>query len=366
MTSLADVAALAEVSVATASRVLGNSSHPVSALTRTRVLDAARTLDYEFNMLARGLVEKRTRTVGVLVHDILDEYFAQIVRGIEDVAYASGYTTFVCNSDRDADKEIAYVRKLRSMCVDALMFTAGGLDDRMHRRRLGLQLRKIEEAGRAVVYLAPQGSQRPHVYFSTQDAVSMVVKHLAGLGHRRLLYVAGDPRVATTHERTDAVLAAAQQLHLPRPLVVNADFSRAGGRAIADDAAAHVRDGVTAVMAANDQTAVGLLDGLTDRGVAEPDDVSLTGFGDISVCSYVRPALTTVRLPCTRSAQRVCASRCGLWRTSAHDGAGRSPASCRSSVHGAAPSVSRRYPIETRQALARGPVGGYVPRQTLS
>ena len=243
MTSLTDVAALAQVSVATASRVLGNSTHPVAAATRTRVLEAAQALDYEFNMLARGLVEKRTRTVGVLVHDILDEYFAHIVRGIEDVAYASGYTTFVCNTDRDPGKEMAYVRKLRSMCVDALMFTAGGLDDTGAPPTVG-----GSSSGGSRKRAEPSCTWRrrlPSAPTSTSPRRMrcrwLFVGHLAELGHRRFLYVAGEPRVATTHERTEAVLTALRELRLPRPLVIHADFSRAGGRAVADEVGAHVR-----------------------------------------------------------------------------------------------------------------------------
>jgi LacI family transcriptional regulator len=297
VTSLADVAALAGVSVATASRVMGNSSHPVSPEMRERVLEAARSLDYEYNMLARGLVANRSRTVGVVLHDILDEYFAQIVRGIEDVAYAAGYTTLVCNSDRDPEKELNYVRKLRSMCVDALMFTAGGLRDREHQRRLAVQTSKIEAAGRVVVHLAPHPTRKPTVYYATAEAIDGLVGHLQDLGHRRFLYVAGATNIVTSHERVKAVLASADARGMERPKVVHADFSREGGLRAAAAAAEHVRSGATAVMAANDQTALGLLEGLRAEGVRVPDDVSLAGFGDISACRDVRPALTTVRLP---------------------------------------------------------------------
>lgn len=297
VTSLADVAARAGVSVATASRVLGHSTHPVSESARDRVVLAAEELDYEFNMLARGLVANRTSTVGVVLHDILDEYFALIVRGIEDVAYAAGYTTLVCNTDRDPDKELNYVRKLRSMCVDALLFTAGGLVDPEHQRRIATQTQKIESAGRVVVHLAPEPAHRPAVYYSTHDALTHVVTHLAGLGHRRLLYVSGSEGIATTGERDQALLVVAREAGLDTPLILHSDFSRDGGRRCAAAIAEHVAAGVTAVMGTNDQTALGILDGLSDLGIKVPEDVSVTGFGDIRVCRDVTPALTTVRLP---------------------------------------------------------------------
>jgi LacI family transcriptional regulator len=235
--------------------------------------------------------------VGVVLHDILDEYFAQIVRGIEDVAYAAGYTTLVCNSDRDPEKELNYVRKLRSMCVDALLFTAGGVRDREHQRRLAIQTSKIEAAGRVVVHLAPHPSRKPTVYYDTSLAIDELVGHLQDLGHRRFLYVAGATNIATSHERVCAVQASADARGLERPQVLHSDFSRDGGRRAALEAAERVRAGVTVVMAANDQTALGLLEGLRELGLRVPEDVSLTGFGDISACRDVRPGLTTVRLP---------------------------------------------------------------------
>jgi LacI family transcriptional regulator len=296
-TSLADVAARAGVSVATASRVLAKSSHPVSSDARARVVLAAGELDYEHNMLARGLVGHRTRTVGVVLHDVLDEYFALIVRGIEDVAYAAGYTTLMCNSDRDPDKELNYVRKLRSMCVDAIIFTAGGLVDAEHQRRLAVQTEKIELAGRVVVHLAPDPVRKPAVYYSTTDAMRQLVEHLQGLGHRQLLYVAGSETIATTSERIAALRAVARAAHLPRPAIVHSDFSREGGRLAAKTTVEHMDRGVTAVLATNDQTALGLLEGLAELNVKVPRDVSVTGFGDISVCRDVTPSLTTMRLP---------------------------------------------------------------------
>ena len=147
MPSLEDVAALARVSTATVSRVLSGSSHPVAAPTRALVLEAARTLDFEPNMLARGLARSRTQTVAVMVHDVMDEYFSEIARGIEDEAYANGYVTLICNTDRDPDKELHYVRKLRAMQIDAILFAAGGLRDREHRSEVARQLVQVEAAG---------------------------------------------------------------------------------------------------------------------------------------------------------------------------------------------------------------------------
>src|SRR6266581_5940377 len=105
MASITEVARLAGVSAATASRVVSSSDYPVSAATRERVLDAARTLDYVPNALARGLLKSYVPVVGVIVHDITDPYFAEVVRGVEDAASPGGYLVITCSSERDAERE---------------------------------------------------------------------------------------------------------------------------------------------------------------------------------------------------------------------------------------------------------------------
>ena len=115
MASISEVARLAGVSTATASRVVSSADYPVSEATRTRVLDAARELDYVPNALARGLLKSQIPIVAVIVHDITDPYFAEVVRGVEDAASPAGYLVITCSSERDAERETSYVRLLRSM-----------------------------------------------------------------------------------------------------------------------------------------------------------------------------------------------------------------------------------------------------------
>ena len=135
MTSITEVARLAGVSIATASRVVSAADYPVSAATRERVLEAARTLDYVPNALARGLLKSQVPVVGVIVHDITDPYFAEVVRGVEDAASAAGYLVITCSSERDADRE----RVVRP---------AAALDARGGRRVRGLRPRRPGAATR--------------------------------------------------------------------------------------------------------------------------------------------------------------------------------------------------------------------------
>lgn len=296
--SLQLVADRAKVSLATASRVLSGSAHPVAAATRQRVLDAAAELDFQRNMLASGLARRRLETVAVMVHDMTDEYFAEIARGIEDEAYANGYVTLICNTDRDPAKEIHYLRKLRSLQVDAVIFTAGGVQDPVHHAQVLRQLMQIEGAGGVVVHLAPVSQGRPDVTYSNPTGLRIAVDHLVALGHAEIGYLAGPANNATSFERLAAVRSAlarhGRELH--DSMMFDGLFTRSGGEVAAGQfVAAGCR--ATAIVCANDQSAIGFVRGLGAGGVEVPGDVSVIGFDDIAPCAFVEPALTTVHVP---------------------------------------------------------------------
>ena len=298
MTSIHEVAALAGVSTATVSRVLSDSSHPVKASTRQRVLDAASQLDFQPNRLASGLARRRIQVVAVIVHDMMDEYFSEIARGIEDAAYANGYVTLICNTDRSADKEVHYLRKLRSMRVDAVILTAGGLRDPQSRADIAAQLALLEQSGSMIVHLAPHGDGQPDVGFSNQVGLQLAVDHLVELGHTRIGFLRGPEHIETAEER----LAAMHDAMARRGLTLDPSANLVGGFSRDDGeraASAFVAAGcpASAVVCANDQAAIGFLRGLRERGITVPDDVSIVGYDDIAPCHYVEPALTTVHVP---------------------------------------------------------------------
>lgn len=298
MTSIHEVAALAGVSTATVSRVLTESSHPVKESTRQRVLDAASKLDFQPNALASGLARRRIQAVAVIVHDMMDEYFSEIARGIEDEAYANGYVTLICNTDRSAAKEIHYLRKLRSMRVDAVILTAGGLRDPESQADIATQLELLEQAGSMIVRLAPYGDGRPDVGFSNQIGLRLAVDHLVELGHTRIGFLRGPEHIETAWERLTAMHSAMARHELTLHPAANlvGGFSRADGERAA---AVFVEAGcpATAVICANDQAAIGFLRGVRERAITVPDQVSIVGYDDIAPCHYVEPALTTVHVP---------------------------------------------------------------------
>ena len=298
MSSITEVAKLAGVSIATASRVVSEADYPVSAPTRERVLEAAKTLDYVPNALARGLQKSQVPVVGVIVHDITDPYFAEVVRGVEDAAATSGFLVITCSSERNPDREREYVRLLRSMRVAAVIFAGSGLDDPALNEELARHVDGMREFGAAVVHLSPHALGEPEVSVDNTGGIAAMVRALAGLGHRRIAFLAGPTSLYVARQRlegyrlglTDAGLEADERL------VVHTPFDREGGAAGVD---ALRGSGVafTAIACANDLLALGALARLADLGVRVPDDVSVAGFDDIAVAADTSPSLSTVRVP---------------------------------------------------------------------
>jgi LacI family transcriptional regulator len=295
--SLTEIADVAGVSVATVSRVLSGSSHPVSDATRARVHRAAEVLGFHPNMLARGLVTDRSHTMAVIVHDITDPYFSEVVRGVEDSAHLHGYQLFTSSSDRDPARELAYVRAFLSHRVDAIIFAGGGFRDDAYRDALHALLTPFQ-AHNAVVRLSPREDGLPFLSPDNHGGAVAMTRHLIGLGHRAIGWIDGPPGFAPSVERAEGYRAALRAAGIePDPALSEAGhFTEEGGAQAAATLLAR-RPDVTAMFAANDLMAVGVLREIMRRDLDVPADVSVAGFDDIRMASHLHPSLTTVRVP---------------------------------------------------------------------
>jgi LacI family transcriptional regulator len=303
--SITEVARRAGVSIATASRVVRSADYPVSPATRERVLVAAAELDYVPNALARGLLASRIPVVGVIVHDITDPYFSEVVRGVEDAAAAGGHLVITCSSERDPDRERSYVRLLRSMRAAAVIFAGSGFDDLDYANELGRHVAAMAAYGAAVVHLSPHAFGEPEVSVDNAGGIAAMVEALTGLGHRRIAFLAGPPNLFVARARLTGYRRGLAEagLQVDERLVVHSTFDREGGAAAADA----LLDGeapFTAICCSNDLLALGALARLAERGIDVPADVSVAGFDDISVAALTAPALSTVRLPLREMGRR--------------------------------------------------------------
>lgn len=292
--SLRHVADLAGVSVATASRVMSGSSHPVSHATRARVLSAAGQLAFEPNRLARALVTSRSHTIGVIVHDIADPYFGEIVKGLEEELAPHDYRMFVTSSERDPAKELGYVRALQAHQVDAIVFAASSLTDPAYSTALTALAIPFTSRGGVMIALSDQVLDVPRVRFDNRTAIRQLVRYLADLGHRDIGYIGGPSDLEVSRVRLEAFRSVIAELAIPAR-VVDGGFTATGGErgmhALLEQA------DLSAVVVASDLMAIGATRAVLAAGLRVPQDVSVAGFGDIPLAAYGPVPLTTMRVP---------------------------------------------------------------------
>ena len=291
MASLADISRQAGVSIATASRVLNGSTHPVSEATRSRVLSAADELGYRPSELARALVKRTSRIIGVIVGDIVDPYFAEIARGVEDVAARVGHLTMVCNADRRPEAELAHLGVLRDYHAAGVVFAGSGYQHAAEEPALRAAVEELVDGGSVVVALAPRDLDCPGEPVDNRGAARDATEHLLALGHRRIAFVEGPPGLHTSAHRLEG-FRAAMEAGGGEPVVVPGGFEFEAGAAAADMLMADLPD---AVLAVNDEVAIGLLTALRRGGVDVPGRVSVAGIDDTRPARLVD--LTSVSLP---------------------------------------------------------------------
>ncbi|MDN3022713.1 LacI family DNA-binding transcriptional regulator [Streptomyces sp. S.PB5] len=311
--TLADVAARAQVSPATVSRVL-NGNYPVAASTRERVLRAVDELDYVLNGPASALAAATSDLVGILVNDIADPFFGIMASAIQSEIGGPGgraggeRLAVTCNTGGSPERELTYLTLLQRQRAAAVVLTGGAVEDAPHAAAVAAKLRKLGDAGTRVVLCgrppAPDTSAIA-LTFDNRGGGRELTEHLIGLGHRRLGYIAGPEERTTTRHRLEghrAALADAGIAEDPRWTVHGRYDRRSGYEATLELLR---RDpSLTAVVAANDSVALGACAALRDSGLRIPDDVSVAGFDDLPFSIDAVPALTTVRLPLAEAGAR--------------------------------------------------------------
>jgi LacI family transcriptional regulator len=295
MPILSDVARQAEVSLTTASRALDpDNEHPVNVRTRARVQAAAVRLSYSPNPMARALRTKRVPTIAIVVHDVGDPYFSEVIRGATSAASARGFLTIVCSSDRDPMTELRYMGMLCLSRVSGVIFAGGGLEDAHYRRAMSGYMRSIADYGGAIVALEPRAERWPSEMPDNRTGARLVTEHLLALGHVAIAMIGGPEKLRTSREREFGYAEAMKAAGF-KPRIVPADFTTAGG-ALATARLLGDRS-LTAIFVASDTMALGALAELRRQGIRVPEDVSVAGFDDIPGLEFIHPNLTTIRVP---------------------------------------------------------------------
>ena len=291
--TLREVAALAGIHPATASRALNPETRLlVREDTARRVLEAARTLGYHPNPVARSLRTRRSNTVGVLIPDLNNPLFPPIVRGIEDRLAAAGYVALIGNTDSDDERERMVFERMRSRHVDGFVLATAHLAS-------PLLADREPDVPMVLVNRLAEDHSLPSVSVDNERGMRMSVDHLAALGHRRVAHIAGPQDISTGRSRQRGYLTGvvAHGLAAGPDLMVEArafsiEEGLRCGRLLLDRGG-----GWTAIAAGNDMLAVGCYAALEEAGLRCPEDISVVGFNDMPFIDRLRPPLTTIRFP---------------------------------------------------------------------
>ena len=287
--SIRDVARAAGVSVATASRVMAKANYPVAEATRERVESAARALAFVPNALARGLARARTDTIGVIVPGITNPYYATMVEAIDRTARDHGLTTLLGLTGGDEAQRETSIDDMVGRRVDGLVICAGAQDH--------IAGRTPDELGIPAVLIGEQANTGfPIVRTDNHRAGYEAAKYLWSQGHRSFLYLTSHTSWHDFEERGKGVNAFLKESGAPKAQIFDGLFGERDAykqmrRACADGLAA------TAVIPSTDSHALGALAALADAGISVPRQVSVIGFDDYVTSEYIRPALTTMRMP---------------------------------------------------------------------
>lgn len=291
MPTMKEVAKRAHVSVSTVSHVL-NETRRVSEDTRQRVLSVIAELDYQQNLLARGLKMQKTFTIGLLISDIQNSFFTSVVRGVEDVALSRGYHLFLCNTDEDPQREGEYIRELGKKRVDGLI-VAPSAPLHNHAPQLKAQGSPFVFIDREVEEL-----EAGAVRVDNRLGMRLAAEHLVGLGHRRIGMISGPLGKASGSERYLGLRDSLDELGTPlqEELVRFGDFKAESGRSGAAELLG-LTEPPTALITANNQMTLGALLALKELGAAIPEDISVVGFDDLEWSPLADPPLTAVAQP---------------------------------------------------------------------
>ncbi|MDX9916529.1 MAG: LacI family DNA-binding transcriptional regulator [Gudongella sp.] len=291
--TIKDVASASGVSISTVSRVI-NESKPVSPEARRRVLKAIEDLGYKPNEIARSLVTKKSNLIGIIVDDIGSSYVAQIIRGVEEVGRMYNYDLLLCSSYGDKEAEIRFVQLLMQKQVAGMIIVSEILNN---------EVLSYLDMGRApFVYLNKYYNvlESPNVSINNKEASEKVMDFLVKQGHKKIAYVTQEKDIEYTIEKhkIEAYRECMDELDEVHTIFEVDGHEIKDGYKLGEKIIEELLEGkITAVYCCEDEIALGLINYFYDHNIKVPDDISVVGYGDITIASYFRPMLTTVKEP---------------------------------------------------------------------
>jgi len=291
-TSIRDVAKRARVSIATVSRVVNRVSSVDPELAK-RVWKAIDEIGYLPNTQARALVSGRSHMLGLIVSEITNPFFPELVQEFENLAVAQGYEVMIGSTNYDPARTESLVRRMLQRNVDGVAVMTFGIEEEL--------VKKLVESEFPLVFV-DAGPELPNIRIlkvNYEEGIRQAVQHLAALGHRKMAFITGPLHLRSAAARRNAFLKSMKELGLTAPAgyVVEGDHTMEGGMA-AMERLVVLAELPTAVLCSNDMTAIGVLHTLYKTTHSVPQEISVVGFDDIHLAQFMLPPLTTVQMSC--------------------------------------------------------------------
>lgn len=300
--SIREVAKKAGVSTATVSRVV-NGTVPVNVHTERRVRNAIKALGYYPDSHARTLGSGKSHMYGLIISDITNPFFPDIAKGFEQIAVEHGQELLIANTDYQPRRMQMCVRRMLERKVDGVAIMTSEMDPKL--------IELLSKRGIPIVFLdtGEVGRKTSNIFIDYDSGIEDAITYLVSLGHERIAFVSGPPTLASAKTRRDAFLRAVkrQGIKSRTSYMRTGDHHITGGQ-LAMEQLLKLDAPPTAVVASNDLTAIGVIGAIHAAGLSVPGDVSVIGFDDIELSSFLFPPLSTVRVPRAEIAQRAFAA----------------------------------------------------------
>lgn len=290
--TIKDIARLSGVSTATVSKIINGKDSDIGKPTIERVKRIIDEQNYTPNIVARSMVTKKTKTIGLVIPDVRNPFFTDLVRGAEDVANERGYSLLFCNTDDDLRKEIKYINNLIEKQVDGIALAGAAVRDQSLEENIDIKV-PIVSLDRNVYFKGVEGKIEVDNFTGAYDAVT----HLIKSGHKSIMFLSGQLNIKPSKDRLEGYKRALadNNIEYNENLIVVGKYTSEFGYESMKNAAPD--KAVTAIFCGNDLIAIGAMNALKEKNIRIPEDISIVGFDDIYISSLVTPALTTVRQP---------------------------------------------------------------------
>lgn len=295
MTTLKDIATKTNLSISTISLVLNGKASNIPQKTKDLVLKAAEELNYRPNHMAVALVTKRTRTIGLIVPDIRNNFFSNLAKGIEDECRRNDWTLILCNSNDIHERDIEYINMLASKGVDGILYCMAA-DSSLEKFNECYELLKTLNIRFIMLDRSFDTTDVLSASLNHVNGAYLATKHLLDLGHKKIGCVTGPNHLMDSNKRLKGYIMALEEAGIPfdESIIIEGNYKMESGLNAADKL---ISFDITSIFAFNDLMAYGVFKGLRNHGYSIPKDISIVGYDDIYFSEILEVPLTTIHQP---------------------------------------------------------------------